>query len=99
MSIVMYGQPPIDFPPMPIIPGPVVPDATHPWQILPQPQQARPVQPETAEAIAKRLDERIAWLENELRMHDAWQTELALLRRMREAAAPLPRADGEDGNG
>lgn len=71
--------------------------------LLPQPQPKdgfvlqppSPIAPEGAEAVQGRIVARIAWLENELRMHEAWKAELALLQRMRDATAP-PSSNGEE---
>ena len=84
----MYGAPPFH-PGFPIVPEtpsvqPLLPDLRELRDMLEgarlQPALATP---ETAEVIAKRIDERIAWLERELSMHGAWKAELATLRRMR----------------
>lgn len=92
MSAVMYGMPPA-FPPMPTLPDPLQPTDVWPLTFVTT-GTPREVEPETAETIARRLDARIAWLENELRMHEAWKTELAVLRRMREAGTPTSTDGG-----
>ena len=88
-GVVMYGMGPTWIPdPITPLPGPVLPDATKPF---PFPFGGReivvgPTAPETAEEVARRIDERIMWLERELSMHEAWKAELETLRRMRGIA-------------
>jgi len=43
---------------------------------------------ETAEQLRTRLTDRVKWLENELRLHDAYKLEVDVLKRM--LAAELP---------
>ncbi len=56
-----------------------------------------PGEPDTAEAMTKRIEHRIAWLENELRMHDAWRQELETLKRMLAAATEMPSQEPKEG--
>lgn len=83
-TVVMYGASPD--PMYPRIPDhwlpDVLPDATTPFP--PQPAPAISVV-ESAEAIVARLKQRIADLERELKMHEAWKLELATLQRMLKA--------------
>ena len=86
--ITLYGSPPV-FPPMPdTLPG-VSTQPPFDWgkfRILgAQPNQPAievtlPTVPEAADQIKTRITERMAWLENELRMHDAYKLELDVLR-------------------
>lgn len=98
MSVaVLYGASPTDTGgrwPSPLVPAPM-PAPVQPVSPLAPgvPYLTNPVPvPETAEAVAARIKHRIAWLENELRMHAAWEEELATLRRM-AGAGPNGGAD------
>lgn len=46
-----------------------------------------PTGPESADALRARIQARVEWLENELRMHEAWRQELATLKRWLDAEA------------
>lgn len=99
--IVMYGASPTPWEPFPF-PDRTVPTPTPgvlPLPASPAPLPGRgvvvgPTAPETAEVVRARIEERIAWLKNELRMHDAWRAELALLERMMAATESAPDEKG-----
>lgn len=86
--IVMYGGPPLIGPvdpwPEPVTPLPGTPDwgrsrLVPPGTVLP----TRPADiPDSAAALRRQLEERAKWLENELRMHEAWRLELATIKAM-----------------
>ncbi len=80
-SVVMYGMGPS----WPERVEPIVPNFT--LVDTQQPYTAPSVAPEDANAIRVRLEKRVAWLENELRMHKAWKEELLLLKRMLETTS------------
>lgn len=93
-GMVMYGAPPVDPWPVPEV-SPALPIFTPP--IFPQTYApvvpVKPVPPLVAETV-KNLQARKAWLENELRMHEAWVTELGVVEEMlgayRKMTGPLP---------
>lgn len=101
--IAMYGSPPI-FPPMPeSIPGPGTAPEPIDWgkyrvigqQELPAPECTPPTIPEPADLIKRRITERMAWLESELRMHDAYKLELDVLRGWLERTTEPSSKDQE----
>lgn len=87
MTIAMYGMGPIypggRFPEWP------APSTSPTPSVLPGTATVvGPMVPETTKQIRKRLESRVAWLENELRMHASWTEELKTLRRMLAAMTP-----------
>lgn len=44
--------------------------------------------PNDLDTTKRNIEQRIAWLENELRMHRAWTEELATLKRMLASMTP-----------
>lgn len=95
---MMYGMPPPEDsirPFEPIQPFPV-PAPAAPYVPLVQ-QQPYVQAPDTAEGLVERTKHRIAWLENELRMHEAWKRELEVLRKMLAAYDESPRTGHEGG--
>lgn len=94
-TVVLYGAAPFDNGPgtpyrpvdfTPVVPVPM-PTTIPNTNISLQPYQGtEPGEPDTAEKAVERIKARIAWLERELRMHDAWRQELAVLQRMVAAA-------------
>jgi hypothetical protein len=63
--VVLYGAGPIN-------------DARWPWETG-EAQTPQPIIPETAEQLQARLEARIKWLENEIRMQEAYKSELKFL--------------------
>lgn len=75
-TVVMYGM----------SPDPLTPRLPAGWPLpsILQPASVQPME-ETAETIVARLKQRIADLERELKMHEAWKLELVTLQRMLKA--------------
>ena len=69
--ITLYGAGPI-----PDI-SPRIPEMEGPYVIPPE--------GDTAVLLKARIEARVKWLENQLRMHEAWKEELQILQRMLKA--------------
>lgn len=99
MSVVLYGMPPtnpwLDPGGPRIEPLPYYPPATGAGEIAGRQTVVGPTAPEGASAVRARIETRIAWLKNELRMHETWREELALLEKMLAATTPVPNEGTE----
>lgn len=70
MSAVLYGMAPFDGPRWP---SPAFENPSTTGVLAPLP-------PESIEQIKARLEERVKWLERELKMHEAYKLELGVLQ-------------------
>jgi hypothetical protein len=55
-----------------------------------------PATPDDASTVRRSIEQRIAWLKNELRMHASWVSELSTLERALDAMKGPPEAERTD---